>query len=62
MSETSKSQVIDYEPKPEIVHLFRAPEARPPSAAADFFALLCALPLLILVIAVSRELLRRSKK
>ncbi|KAI6182128.1 hypothetical protein M3Y97_00346800 [Aphelenchoides bicaudatus] len=49
-AEVPKSQVIDYEPKPEISHVFRTPEARPPSFAADIFAILCAVPLLICII------------
>jgi len=50
-AELPKSQMVDYNPKPEINHLFREPEARPPNFAADVFAILCASPLLLVIIA-----------
>ncbi|KAG7310862.1 hypothetical protein JYU34_003693 [Plutella xylostella] len=36
-------------PLPEITHSFREPEARPPRAVSDLFALACAAPLLLLL-------------
>lgn len=37
-----------YEPKPEIRHLFRVPEKRPPTIVSDTFSILVLLPLVIL--------------
>jgi len=39
-----------YTVKPEIKHLFREPEARPPQSVSTVFTLLCLSPVLILVI------------
>ncbi|TRY63519.1 hypothetical protein TCAL_04893 [Tigriopus californicus] len=36
-------------PKPEITHLFRQPEARPPSAVSNLFTILCLLPFLVML-------------
>lgn len=47
--ELPKSQRVVYEKQPEIQHLFREPEKRPPNVAADAFSLLCAAPLVILL-------------
>ncbi|CAD5229213.1 unnamed protein product [Bursaphelenchus okinawaensis] len=44
------SQQVHYQPKKEIKHLFREPEARPPAFFAHIFALVCAAPLLILLV------------
>jgi len=49
-AELPKSQTIDYNAKPKITHLFREPESRPPNFAADIFAILCAIPLLIVIL------------
>ncbi|KAI6179643.1 Dolichyl-diphosphooligosaccharide--protein glycosyltransferase subunit 2 [Aphelenchoides besseyi] len=49
--ELPKSQQVSYEPKPEIKHLFREPEKRPPGFIADIFAIICAVPLLFLIVA-----------
>lgn len=37
-------------PLPEIIHKFREPESRPPRFFSDLFSLLCAVPLLILLL------------
>lgn len=45
-------QVADqsiYQAKPEITHLFREPEARPPQIVSTVFTLLCLSPLLLLL-------------
>ncbi|CAD5234667.1 unnamed protein product [Bursaphelenchus xylophilus] len=44
------SQQIHYQPRKEIKHLFREPEARPPAFFGHVFALVCAAPLLLLLI------------
>jgi len=38
------------QPKPEITHLFREPEARPPQVVSTVFTLLCLSPILVLLI------------
>lgn len=38
-----------YEPKPEIRHLFREPEARPPTVVSTAFTLLCLSPFLLML-------------
>ena len=52
-SPVKKSQIINYEPLPEIKHLFREPEKRPPQFISDAFTLLCIAPMFILFIMVS---------
>jgi oligosaccharyltransferase complex subunit delta (ribophorin II) len=37
-------------PLPEIIHKFREPESRPPRFFSDLFSLLCAVPLLVLLL------------
>jgi oligosaccharyltransferase complex subunit delta (ribophorin II) len=39
-----------FQPKPEIKHLFREPEARPPQVVSTVFTLLCLSPILVLLI------------
>jgi len=39
-----------YQPKPEITHLFREPEARPPQFVSSLFTLLCLSPFLLLLL------------
>jgi len=39
---------VSYGPKPEIKHVFRQPEPRPPKLVSDAFTLLCLAPFLIL--------------
>merc|ERR1712154_31845 len=41
-----------FEPKPEILHVFREPEARPATAVSNAFALLCLAPILIMFVTV----------
>lgn len=43
-----KSQRVSYDKLPEIKHKFREPEPRPLPVISDTFALLCALPLVLL--------------
>jgi len=43
-----KSQRVSYEKLPKIKHKFREPEPRPLPVISDTFALLCALPLVLL--------------
>ena len=38
-----------FEPKPEILHVFREPEARPATVVSNAFALLCLAPVLIML-------------
>jgi len=40
---------VSYDVKPEIKHVFRTPEPRPPRILSDAFTILCLLPLLILL-------------
>jgi len=40
---------VSYGPKPEIKHLFRVPEPRPPRLVSDAFTVLCLAPILILL-------------
>ena len=42
---------FQYEAKPEIVHMFREPEKRPPATVSYAFTALVLLPLLILLVA-----------
>eukprot|EP00095_Tigriopus_kingsejongensis_P010482 maker-scaffold1034_size68570-snap-gene-0.14 protein:Tk10482 transcript:maker-scaffold1034_size68570-snap-gene-0.14-mRNA-1 annotation:"hypothetical protein DAPPUDRAFT_303417" len=37
-------------PKPEITHLFREPDSRPPATVSNLFTVLCLLPFLIMII------------
>lgn len=39
-----------YSPKPEIKHVFRKPDSRPPQAISMVFALLCLLPMALVVV------------
>jgi len=50
--ETSGSNV--YQPKPEIRHLFREPEARPATIVSNAFTLLCLSPFLVMLILWAR--------
>ncbi|KAL6724520.1 hypothetical protein Aduo_019405 [Ancylostoma duodenale] len=45
-----KSHRVEYDPKPEIKHLFRQPEKRPPTVVSDAFTLICLAPLLLLLV------------
>ncbi|PIO74706.1 hypothetical protein TELCIR_03279 [Teladorsagia circumcincta] len=45
-----KSQRINYDVLPEIKHLFRQPEKRPPTIVSDAFTLICLAPLLLLLV------------
>ncbi|KAK6760070.1 hypothetical protein RB195_021548 [Necator americanus] len=45
-----KSHRIEYDPKPEIKHVFRQPEKRPPTIVSDAFTVICLAPLLLLLI------------
>ncbi|VDN26852.1 unnamed protein product [Gongylonema pulchrum] len=47
-----KSERIIYDKLPEIKHMFREPEKRPPQIVSTTFVVLCAIPLLILLILV----------
>ncbi|ETN75720.1 ribophorin II [Necator americanus] len=47
-----KSHRIEYDPKPEIKHVFRQPEKRPPTIVSDAFTVICLAPLLLLLILV----------
>lgn len=50
-AEPKLPQVQDaYKPKPEIKHLFREPEKRPPRFVSDLFSILAAFPLLLLLV------------
>lgn len=51
-----KSQQIVYTKLPEIVHQFREQEKRPPAVVSDVFAVICALPALLLLILVNEKL------
>ncbi|XP_011308202.1 dolichyl-diphosphooligosaccharide--protein glycosyltransferase subunit 2 [Fopius arisanus] len=44
----NKYQAITYTPKPEIKHMFREPEKRPPVFVSNLFTGLCLVPVLIL--------------
>ncbi len=48
-----KLQEVFYEKRPEIRHLFREPEKRPPVVVSDTFTVLVFIPLLLLFILVS---------
>ncbi|KAK6018568.1 hypothetical protein OSTOST_15841, partial [Ostertagia ostertagi] len=45
-----KSQRINYDVLPEIKHVFRQPEKRPPTIVSDTFTLICSAPLLLLLV------------
>jgi len=45
------SHAAQYEAKPEIIHMFREPEKRPPATVSYAFTVLAVLPLLVLVVA-----------
>ncbi|KHJ97886.1 ribophorin II [Oesophagostomum dentatum] len=45
-----KSHRVEYDPKPEIKHIFRQPEKRPPVIVSDTFTLICLAPLLLLIV------------
>jgi len=52
---TKSAQTGDmYRPKPEIIHMFRQPEKRPPSIVSNAFTLLAALPFALFLILVPR--------
>jgi len=53
---TKKSKTAfeeQYSPKPEIRHMFRVPEARPPVVISQAFTVACFVPILVLFILVS---------
>lgn len=45
-----KSECTLRKPKPEIKHMFREPEKRPPMVVSNFFTLACAAPLVLLLL------------
>jgi len=45
------SHATQYQAKPEIIHMFREPEKRPPATVSYAFTVLAVLPLLILIVA-----------
>jgi len=47
--EDKTNQPGAFEPKPEILHVFREPEARPATAVSNAFALLCLAPVLVML-------------
>jgi oligosaccharyltransferase complex subunit delta (ribophorin II) len=47
---TKKSQIVNYDPLPEIKHLFREPEKRPSAFISDTFTAICAAPMLLLFV------------
>jgi len=47
--EAEAKEASIFEPKPEIRHVFREPEARPPSIVSTAFTLLCLSPLLLML-------------
>lgn len=47
---TEKGACMLRKPKPEIKHMFREPEKRPPMVVSNFFTLLCAAPLVLLLL------------
>lgn len=49
-SSSKKSQIVNYDPLPEIHHKFREPEVRPSAVISDTFALICLAPLLFLLV------------
>ncbi|KAM3729081.1 Dolichyl-diphosphooligosaccharide--protein glycosyltransferase subunit [Dirofilaria immitis] len=49
-SKIKKSGRIVYDKAPEIKHIFREPEKRPPQIVSTVFVFLCAIPLLVLLI------------
>lgn len=44
-----KSQRVNYDALPEIKHMFRQPEKRPPAVVSDAFTFICLSPLLLLL-------------
>ena len=57
VSSTSKQLVLEthYTPKPQIKHLFREPEKRPPLVISNAFSILVLVPLVILLALVSQN-------
>lgn len=53
LKKTKKSEEVIYQKRPEIQHMFREPEKRPPSFVSDSFSVICCVPLLILLVLVS---------
>uniref|UniRef100_A0A0R3RPL2 Dolichyl-diphosphooligosaccharide--protein glycosyltransferase subunit 2 n=1 Tax=Elaeophora elaphi TaxID=1147741 RepID=A0A0R3RPL2_9BILA len=49
-SKIKKSELIIYKKAPEIEHMFREPEKRPPPIVSSVFIFLCAFPLLVVLI------------
>jgi len=47
--ETSSSEAGPFSPKPEIRHVFRQPDSRPPAMVSNVFSLLCLAPVLIML-------------
>jgi len=45
-----KSELISYDKLPEIKHLFREPEKRPPQVVSDAFTAICLAPILLLLV------------
>jgi len=50
VSSIPKSSQVNYKMLPEIVHTFKVGERRPPTMVSDSFAVLCALPMIILFV------------
>ena len=48
-SESSSSETGPFSPKPEIRHVFRQPDSRPPAVVSNVFSILCLAPVLIML-------------
>ena len=47
--ESSSSEAGPFSPKPEIRHVFRQPDSRPPAMVSNVFSILCLAPVLIML-------------
>lgn len=50
LAEDAEANLGPYAPKPEIKHMFREPEKRPPAMVSTVFTLLCLSPILLLLV------------